>query len=173
MGPTTTEDTQRPTSPKPSDTQEKRPGKKTSGGRKNAKAHKPQSHISLTLDNVELVVTTVKERLIEVWDNVEKQRASIGDQVQEVKTTLEQLRIRAMQVPKETSMQVKERVPMPETVKFVAQVSANFIIIPAMMFLDEETTHKPLKDIEALDVTLAKIPKKALYKLQVSVAQEI
>jgi hypothetical protein len=42
-----------------------------------------------------------------------------------------------------------------------------------MMFLDEETTNKPLKDIEALDVELSKIPPKELYKLQVSVMQEI
>jgi hypothetical protein len=37
------------------------------------------------------------------------------------------------------------------------------------MFIDEETMHKPLKDIETLDVALANIPTKALYKLQVSV----
>jgi hypothetical protein len=34
---------------------------------------------------VELVATTVEERLVEVWENVEKHRASIADQVQEVK----------------------------------------------------------------------------------------
>jgi hypothetical protein len=39
-----------------------------------------------------------------------------------------------------------------------------------MMFIDEETTQKTLKDIEALDVELAKIPTKELYKLQVSIA---
>jgi hypothetical protein len=39
-----------------------------------------------------------------------------------------------------------------------------------MMFIDEETMKKPLKDIETLDVALAKIPTKALYKLQVSIA---
>jgi hypothetical protein len=42
-----------------------------------------------------------------------------------------------------------------------------------MMFLDEETTQKPLKDIEALDMELANITTKAPYKLQVSVVQEI
>jgi response regulator RpfG family c-di-GMP phosphodiesterase len=70
-------------------------------------------------------------------------------------------------------MQAMEGVPVPETVQFVVQMSANFIITPKMMFLDEETTQKPLKDIETLDVTLAKIPTKVFYKLQVSVAQEI
>jgi hypothetical protein len=70
-------------------------------------------------------------------------------------------------------MQAKEGVPMSETMQFTVQWSANFIITLAMMFLDEEMTHKPLKDIEALDVTLAKILTKELNKLQVSIVQEI
>jgi hypothetical protein len=37
---------------------------------------------------VELVVKTVEERLTEVWENVEKHRASIAYQVKEVKTML-------------------------------------------------------------------------------------
>jgi hypothetical protein len=32
---------------------------------------------------------------------------------------------------------------------------------------------KPLKDVEQLDLVLSKIPTKALYKLQMSVAQEV
>jgi hypothetical protein len=88
-GTTTAGDTQRPPSPEPSATQEKRPGEHTSGSRKKTKAHKPQSHISLTSDDVELVATIVEERLAKVWENAEKHRASIVDQVQEVKTALE------------------------------------------------------------------------------------
>jgi hypothetical protein len=42
-----------------------------------------------------------------------------------------------------------------------------------MIFLDEETTQKPLKDINTLDLALSNILTKALYKLQVNVAQEI
>jgi hypothetical protein len=52
-------------------------------------AHKPQSHISLTLSDVELVATPVEEILAEVWENVDKYMASIVDQVKELKTTLE------------------------------------------------------------------------------------
>jgi hypothetical protein len=37
--------------------------------------------------------------------------------------------------------------------------------MPEMMFLDEETMQKNLKDTETLDMALAKIPTKALYKL--------
>jgi hypothetical protein len=47
---------------------------------------------------------------------------------------------RGTQAPKETPMQAKEGVPVPETVQFVVQGSTNFIIMPVMMFLDEETT---------------------------------
>jgi hypothetical protein len=113
---TTTGDIQRPTSPKPSTTQEKRPGEHTSAGRKKEKVHKPHSHISLTLDNVDLVVTTVKEKLTEVWENAEKQRDSIVNQVQEVKTTLGQLRIGASQAPKETPTWAKDVVLVPKTI---------------------------------------------------------
>jgi hypothetical protein len=42
-----------------------------------------------------------------------------------------------------------------------------------MLQLEEETTQKQLKDIDHLDLSLAKIPMKALYKFQFSIAQEI
>jgi hypothetical protein len=42
-----------------------------------------------------------------------------------------------------------------------------------MLLVDEETMQKPVKDIETLDLAMPKIPTKALYKLQVSVTQEI
>ena len=42
-----------------------------------------------------------------------------------------------------------------------------------MLFLDEETVQNPLKYIETLDLDFPKIPTKALYKLQVSLTQEI
>jgi hypothetical protein len=64
-------------------------------------------------------------------------------------------------------------VPVGETVKITAQGSVNFIITPEMLFIDEETTQKPLKEIETLDLAFPKIPTKALYKLQISVTQEI
>jgi hypothetical protein len=57
--------------------------------------------------------------------------------------------------------------------KSQVQGSTNFIITPEMLFIDEEATQKPLKEIETLDLALAKIPTKALYKLQISVVQEI
>jgi hypothetical protein len=47
------------------------------------------------------------------------------------------------------------------------------MITPDMLYIDEEVTHKPLKEIEKLDLTFPKILTKALYKLHISVAQEI
>jgi hypothetical protein len=52
-------------------------------------------HTSLTIDDVEVIATIVKDKLSEVWENAENHRASILEQVHEVKTTLEQLRSRA------------------------------------------------------------------------------
>jgi hypothetical protein len=88
-------DTQMPEASEPSDAQRKRTGEKESGSRKKVKAHKKPMETSLTTDDVELIAMTVEDRLSEVWENVENHRASILEQVQEVKTTLEQLRIRA------------------------------------------------------------------------------
>jgi hypothetical protein len=110
-----------PTISEPSDTQEKWLGEKNGGGRKKAKAHKPQCKISLTPNDVELVATIVEEILAEVWENVEKHKDLIVDQVQEVKIVLEQIRIGAVQEPKETPMHSKEGVPVPKTMQFVAQ----------------------------------------------------
>jgi hypothetical protein len=42
-----------------------------------------------------------------------------------------------------------------------------------MLYIDKEMTQKTMNDIYHLDLALAKVPTKDLYKLQVSVAQEI
>jgi hypothetical protein len=87
-------DTQMPETSEPSDSQKKRIGEQASGSRKKAKAHRTPPHTSLTTDDVEIVATTIEYRLSELWENVEKHRDSIFEQVQEVKTVLEQLKIR-------------------------------------------------------------------------------
>jgi hypothetical protein len=51
--------------------------------------------------------------------------------------------------------------------------SETFQINQGMLQIDKDTTQKPLKDIEKLDLVLSKIPTKALYKLQISVAHEV
>jgi hypothetical protein len=67
-------------------------------------------------------------------------------------------------------VKAREGVHVEETVQIIMQGSTNFIITSEMMFIDEETTHKPLKDIETLEMALPKIATKVMYKLQVSVA---
>jgi hypothetical protein len=61
----------------PSDAQKKRTWEKASGSKKKVKAHRIPMHTSLTSNDVELVATTVEDRVLEVWENVKKHRASI------------------------------------------------------------------------------------------------
>jgi hypothetical protein len=86
---------------------------------------------------------------------------------------LEQLRIKVEQQQKEKTMPVREGAPVGETVQITVQGSANFIITLDMLFIDEETTQKPMKDIEMLDLAFPNTPIKVLYKLQVSTTHEI
>jgi hypothetical protein len=77
MGQETDRDTQMPRTYDPSEAQGKRTREQTNGSRNKTKAHKPPYYTSLTTYDVDLVVTTVKYRLLEVWENMEKHRASI------------------------------------------------------------------------------------------------
>jgi hypothetical protein len=83
---------------------------------------------SLIADDVELIATTVQDQLSEVWENVENHRDLILEKIQEVKTVLEQLRIRAEQSSEDKPTKTKEGVPIRETVKITVQRSTNFII---------------------------------------------
>jgi hypothetical protein len=49
--------------------------------------------------------------------------------------------------------------------------SENFSITKDMLQMDEDMVQKQVKDIEKMELVLAKIPTKLLYKLQMSVAQ--
>jgi hypothetical protein len=155
------------------DAQRKKTLTQLSGTRKKRKAHMKQMETSLTEDDIELIATTVEDRLSEVWENAENHRASILEHVQEVKIMLEHLRIKVEQKQKDKSGPVRQGEPIGETIQIIVQGSDNFIITPDMLFIDEEMTQKPMKDIEMLDLAMPKITTKALYKLQVSVAQEI
>jgi hypothetical protein len=83
-------------------------------------------------DDVELKATTFEDRLSKAWENVEKHMASIIEQVQEVKTALEQLKIGIEQQQKDTPGKAMEGMPTGETVQLIAQRSANFVITPDM-----------------------------------------
>jgi hypothetical protein len=162
-----------PEASEPPEAQRKRTGEKPSGSRKKEKAHRKPMETSLTQDDVDLIATTVEDRLSDMWENVENHRASILEQIQEVKTALEQLKVKTEKQQQKTTTPVKEGIPMGETVQITTQGSVNFRITPDMLFMDEETTQRPLREIEMMDLALPKIPTKALYKLQVSIAQEI
>jgi hypothetical protein len=55
----------------------------------------------------------------------------------------------------------------------IAQASLNFQVTSNMLQMDETLTQTPLKDLVQVELVMARIPTKALYKLQVSVAQEV
>jgi hypothetical protein len=133
-------DTHMPETSEPTDAQKKRTREQESGSRKKEKAHRTPPHTSLTTDDVELVATTIEDRLSEAWENAKKHRDSIIEQVQEVKTALEQLKIRAEQRQKDTPVKTMEGMPAGETMQIIAQGSTNFMITPDMLYIDEEVT---------------------------------
>jgi hypothetical protein len=110
-------DTQIPEAYEQLEAQRKRTMDQASGFMKKSKAHNKQMETSLTTDDLDLIATTVEDRLSEVWENEENHRYSILEQVQEVKNALEQLRIKVEQQQKEKSTPVREGAPIRETVE--------------------------------------------------------
>jgi hypothetical protein len=60
-----------------------------------------------------------------------------------------------------------------DTIQTIAQVSLTFTVTPNMLQMDEMIAQTPLKDLAQVELVLERIPTKALYKLQVSVMQEV
>jgi hypothetical protein len=132
--------------------------------------------LTITKDDADLVTEKVQDRTKEAWYDVEKQREEIINKLTEVKDTLEQLQLTIVQQKEQEKQQQTSKemtVPEHETVQIIAMGSEHFYITQGMLLSDEDTTHKPLKDIHHLDLALPKVPTKALYKLQISVMQEI
>jgi hypothetical protein len=61
----------------PSNSQKKRTGEQESGSIKKDKAHKTPMQTSLTTNDVEMIATTFKDRLSEVWENAYNDKVSI------------------------------------------------------------------------------------------------
>jgi hypothetical protein len=140
------------------------------------KVHKEVPQLTLTEDDAELVVEKVQDHTTEAWYDVEKKREEIVKKLTEVKDALEQLQLTTVQQKEQVQQQQtsQERtVPEQETVQIIAMGNENFCITQGMLQVDEDTMQKPLKDIDHLDLALPKVPTKALYKLQISVTQEI
>jgi hypothetical protein len=93
-----------------------------------------------------------------------------------MKETLVQLHLSEIQQKEKVQPQhiVQEKVvPVQETLQIIASGSDIFPITQDMMQLEEETTHKKLMEIDHFHLDFPNIPTKALYKLQVSVTQEV
>jgi hypothetical protein len=77
--------------------------------------------------------------------------------------------------PFPTTTKVEARtVPNEEdTIQTIAQASPSFQVTSEMLQMDKVIAQTPLKDLAQVELVLARIPTKALYKLQVSVAQEV
>jgi ParB-like chromosome segregation protein Spo0J len=86
------------------------------------KVHKSVPELTLTEDDVELVVEKVQDHTAESWDDVEKQREEIIKKLTEVKETLAQLQLDATQQKEKAQPQqtVQEKtVPVQETVQII------------------------------------------------------
>jgi hypothetical protein len=57
--------------------------------------------------------------------------------------------------------------------KTVVVSSDRFTVTQDMLEMDEHTSHRPVKDVEHMELVMEKIPTKALYGLQASVMQEV
>jgi hypothetical protein len=72
--------------------------------------------------------------------------------------------------PKDTTQQ--QTTQSDETiVHILALASKNFNLTKDMMRIDEDLAQKQLKDVEQIKLVLARIPKKELYNLHMSVTQ--
>jgi len=72
------------------------------------------------------------------------------------------------QSSKDKPTKTEEGVPVGEIVQITVQGSANFILTPEILFIENEAAQRPLKEIETLNLAFPKISTKALYKLQIS-----
>jgi hypothetical protein len=93
-----------------------------------------------------------------------------------VKYALEQFPLTISQQKYQAQQQQtsQERIiPEQETMQTIVMGSENLCITQGMLQVDEAIVKIPLKDIYHMDLELPNIPTKVLYKLQISVAQEI
>jgi hypothetical protein len=60
-----------------------------------------------------------------------------------------------------------------DTIENIAYESLNFQVTSHVLHMDEAIAQTPLKDLAHVEFVMERIPTKALYKLQVSVAQEV
>jgi hypothetical protein len=58
-------------------------------------------------------------------------------------------------------------------IRFIVQGRERFLVTCQMIRFNQETTQKPLEEVEQVEMVMAQIPTKALYGLHASVMQEV
>jgi hypothetical protein len=58
-------------------------------------------------------------------------------------------------------------------VQFIVQGREKFTAMRQMIIFNHETMQKPLEQVEQLEMVMAQIPTKALYRLSASAMQEV
>jgi hypothetical protein len=145
--------------------------------RKNMKYHKNPPTITIKEDNVNMVAEKVQGRGEDLVCATKVQREEIMEKLVEVHDILQRLQLNTthhptmQQTKKEhgTSMQKEQE----ETVEIIVESSVIFTVTQYMLEMDEHTTQRPVKDVEHMELVLAKIPTKALYGLQARVMKEV
>jgi hypothetical protein len=134
---------------------------------------------TITEDDAEMVAQVVQDRTFKDFENVACQRDIIEEELAYMRQLLRQIgEAQAADNSVETGPSTSQIGGEPgaseqDTVQTIAQPSSTFHVTPSMLRMDEIMGQTPLKDLAQLQLVLSWIPTKALYKLQVSVTQEV
>jgi hypothetical protein len=122
------------------------------------------------------VAEKVQYHVAKDFEEAKHQRGQIQDDLAGIKQVLKQISTeRGTKSFFKGETTVAKRT-MPQTKHIVhttMQVSPTFRVTNDMLQMDETTAQTPLKYLAQVDMVLAKIPTKALYRLQVNVVQEV
>jgi hypothetical protein len=128
----------------------------------------------------DLMAEKVQDHTAEDFEEAKHQRGKIQDDLAGIKQVLEKIRTAqryergTKSFPEGEATTTTRTTPQKEyTVHTISQASPTFRVTNDMLHMDETTTQTPLKYLAQVDMVLARIPTKALYRLQVSVAQEV
>jgi hypothetical protein len=149
------------------------------GAHKKSKAHKTPPEYTITEDDADLVAQMVQDRTTKDFDEAQHQRDRIQDELEDMRQLLEQIREtqradRGIEsVPTTSQTGAKAGSSEQDRIQTTTQASSTFHVTPNMLRMDEIVGQTPLKDLAQIQLVMTQIPTKALYKLQVSVAQEV
>jgi hypothetical protein len=149
------------------------------GAHKKSKAHKTPPEYTITEDDADLVAQMVQDRTTKDFDEAQHQRDRIQDELEDMRQLLEQIREtqrvdRGIEsVPTTSQTGAKAGSSEQDRIQTTTQPSSTFHVTPNMLRMDEIVGQTPLKYLAQIQLVMTQIPTKALYKLQVSVAQEV